>query len=228
MLKHMDFILHADEDNIIKLRFYPKHSSLHLFDEGLKKAGSERTFGDVYKIYYCWSILISENDWHFERDGDGELIKNEDGSYKTISNWTPYKQFFGFSYDECSALSAIGDLTRHVIESRESIDDYFTFGQPGSDWSIHYKKGYPYDEYLQRWKEENDEYDLNQAKELHGLKSEEEFYNSEGRMPSLEYMVWHNMQDTGFRFRLNVDRAYEFANFIDEINQYMLEHGVPI
>ena len=62
MLKHMDFILHADEDNIIKLRFYPKHSSLHLFDEGLKKAGSERTFGDVYKIYYCWSILISENE----------------------------------------------------------------------------------------------------------------------------------------------------------------------
>ena len=53
MLKHMDFLLHADEDKIIKLRFYPRHSSLHLFDEGLKKAGSERTFGDVYKIYYC-------------------------------------------------------------------------------------------------------------------------------------------------------------------------------
>ena len=155
MLKHMDFLLHADEDKIIKLRFYPRHSSLHLFDEGLKKAGSERTFGDVYKIYYSWAILLSENDYSYETDGHGELIKNEDGSYKTISNWTPYKQVFGFSCDECSALSEIGDLTRHVIAKRESIDDYKTFGQPGSDWNIRYNKGYTYDEYLREWYRED-------------------------------------------------------------------------
>ena len=44
MLKNMDFILHVDEDKIIKLRFYPKHSSLHLFDCGFEKKPSERNF----------------------------------------------------------------------------------------------------------------------------------------------------------------------------------------
>ena len=230
MLKHMDFILGENEERKKKLRFYPRHSSLHLFDEGLKKAGSERTFKDVYKIYYCWAILLSENDYSYETDGHGELIKNEDGSYKTISNWTPYKQVFGFSCDECSSLSAIGDLTRHVIAKRESIDDYMTFGQPGSDWNIRYNKGYTHDEYLKEWYR-NDGYNVQNwedwEKEVFGLVSEQEFYKREGgRHPYLQYMVWNG--HIGFKFNLDVNRAYEFADYIDQVNHYMLEHGVPI
>ena len=57
--------------------------------------------------------------------------------------------------------------------------------------------------------------------------SEQEFYEHEGgRRPYLEYMVWNC--DNGFKFNLDVNRAYEFADYIDQVNQYMLEHGVPI
>ena len=183
MLKHMDFILEENKERKTKLRFYPKKSSLHLFDSGLGKEPSERTFEDVYKIYYCWSILQSDNDY--------DIDINESGNIKKISDdWSSFKQIFGFWCDECSALSGIGDLTRHVIHTHENVDNYITFGQPGSDWNVHYH---------------NDE-----------------------KQPWIEYMVWNNISNKGFRFCLDVDKAYEFADFIDGVNRYMLEHGVPI
>ena len=224
----MDFLLHADEDKIIKLRFYPKHSSLHLFDCGLEKKPSERNFTDVYKIYYSWSILQSTNEYDYDFDEQGKL-KISDGICQKIDHWEPFKQVFAMPCDECSALSDIGDLTRYVVKTRENVDHYMSFGQPGSDWNIRYNKGYTYDEYLREWYREEGYNipDKTGKKEIFGLVTEQEFYEREyGRHPYLEYMVWN--YDTGFRFNLDVNKAYEFADYIDQVNQYMLEHGVPI
>ena len=43
-----------------------------------------------------------------------------------------------------------------------------------------------------------------------------------------EFIVWKDPVNLGYRFILTKDKAEEFAKFIEEINQYMLEHGNPI
>ena len=119
----------------------------------------------------------------------------------------------------------IDNLTRTAIKTRNA-DNYTTSNKLGSDWNIRYNKGYSYDEYLREWKANNGENEdgwEEREKELWGLKSEKVFYEHEGgRRPWLEYMVWNNMSNIGFKFRLSVDRAVEFAKFIDEVNRYML------
>lgn len=45
---------------------------------------------------------------------------------------------------------------------------------------------------------------------------------------TLLFTVWEDPRDTGYRFRLSDETAEEFAQFLDEVNQYMLEHGVGI
>ena len=40
--------------------------------------------------------------------------------------------------------------------------------------------------------------------------------------------VFNNFTDKGFRFIVDIDKFKDFAEYIDGINQYMLEHGEPI
>lgn len=222
--KYFDFMLSTDEYRKVKFRFYPKHSSLHLFDSGLKKNLSERDFKDVYKIYYSWGILQSDNVFDFKKDENGELVISDGGFLKKTDKWTAYKQTFKMECDECSSLANIGELTRYVIECKKDINGIYTFGQPGSDWNIHYHKGYSYKEYIKNFKKKNKDNEYSES-----ILDEEEFWKSgHGRKTKIEYMVWDNTSDKGFRFTLDIDRANEFAAFIDKINQYMIEHGVPI
>lgn len=46
-------------------------------------------------------------------------------------------------------------------------------------------------------------------------------YLSEDR---LQFTVFDNWTNQGYKFILPVDRCYEFCKFINNINQYMLEH----
>ena len=223
MVKHMDFILEENRYTKLKLRFYPRQSTLHLSDDGVKKEFSERTFHDACKIDYSWAILRSDNRYDFVFDEVGKFVENEDRSLKIIDNWTIFREFFKVRED--STLHDIDNLTRTAIITRKA-DNRMNSSKPGSDWNIRYNKGYSYDEYLREWKANNGENEdgwEDWEKELWGLRSEKEFYEHEdGRRPWLEYMVWKNESNIGFKFRLSVDKAFEFAKFIDEVNRYML------
>ena len=42
------------------------------------------------------------------------------------------------------------------------------------------------------------------------------------------FEIWKDPSNQGYRFYLTRDKAEEFAKYLDEVNQYMLEHGESI
>lgn len=44
----------------------------------------------------------------------------------------------------------------------------------------------------------------------------------------IEFRVFDNWTDRGFRFWLTIERAEDFIKYLDTVNQYMIEHGEPI
>lgn len=45
---------------------------------------------------------------------------------------------------------------------------------------------------------------------------------------AIKCTVWNNPLNVGYRFKLSEGKAQEFAWFLDDVNQYMLEHGEGI
>lgn len=117
--RHLDFELKRDEDSILKFRFYPKSSHMHGFDEEPPK-----TFDDVYKVYYTWGIFRSQN-----------LACPDEPD-----EWTAFQRMFHIAYDECSALETLEYGIRHVIRYKKGRLDHWSWGEPGSDWIISYRK----------------------------------------------------------------------------------------
>ena len=45
---------------------------------------------------------------------------------------------------------------------------------------------------------------------------------------AIDFCVWSNFSGKGYRFILEAEEAKAFADFLDEVNKYMLENGEPI
>lgn len=43
-----------------------------------------------------------------------------------------------------------------------------------------------------------------------------------------KFTVWEDPSNKGYRFWLPADRMEEFAEYLDTVNEYMLQHGEPI
>ena len=55
-----------------------------------------------------------------------------------------------------------------------------------------------------------------------------EWYISRVDEDTIKFTVWNDPLNVGYRFKLSNEKAKKFAWFLDDINQYMLEHGVGI
>jgi hypothetical protein len=182
--KYLDFTLSETDEEKIIFRFDIKRSSTHLFDSGLAKRPEDRTFQDVYKIYYNWKIVLEEKE-----------------NSTTPNEYLESTEIFKFPWDENSALSDIGENTKEAIKKKSSVLDIKSFGQPSSEWNIQYIDECSY----------------------------EDCFGVCVHQPArLEYQVWNNVNNLGYRFVLEEKKAKEFAEYIDSINHYMLRHAVPI
>lgn len=183
-LNHIDFIISEDKYEKIKMRFYPKSSNMHSFNKYPPK-----TFDDVYKVYYSWAIMKSYNNSFSDSE----------------ENWSAYERVFCFDCDECSAITNLSYVIRHIIRYKRKSTKLLSFGQPGSVWNIFYEKVFDF---------QNDDYDSEWA-----------------HIPERDYLrfeVWNNYTDIGYMFNLPIKKAHAFCEYIDSINQHMLENGDPI
>lgn len=48
------------------------------------------------------------------------------------------------------------------------------------------------------------------------------------RPDKIQFSVWSNLTSKGYRFWLTVDKAKAFAEYLDRVNQHMLENAEPI
>ena len=212
--KYFDFILEDACDRKLKLRFDTERSSLHLFDVALRKDEEERTFQDIYKTYYSWRIMASENNGERHME-NGIVVRNDE--------WTAYHDVFVFNTDENSMLSNLGELTKWSAHNKENILGIKSLGWPGSDWHIIYHRGFSYADYIRNEKE------YFGSKNYTPDMTEKEFMNSVMYVPErLEYIVVRNTDGMGFKFNMTVERAKKFAEFIQEINNFMLAKGEAI
>ena len=77
-----------------------------------------------------------------------------------------------------------------------------SIGQEGSIWQLHYIS--------------MDQDDLTDREDTYKLLDE------------ISFSVWSNYTNKGYRFWLDINKAEEFAQFIDAVNNHMLENGEPI
>ena len=55
-----------------------------------------------------------------------------------------------------------------------------------------------------------------------------EWYINRINDDTIKFIAWNDPIDVGYRFYMNDKKAEEFAQFLDDVNQYMLEHGEGI
>mgnify|MGYP003571243834 CR=1 FL=1 len=143
--------------------FYPKESHMHGFRDEPPK-----TFEEVYKVYYSWSI-------------------------EEVTDAHPGEEVIHMRCDECSAVLDLALLIRHCLQNEED-GECLSCGQEGSIWELKYYRKNPPLTYKD----------------------------------NICFSVWSNYTYKGYRFWLDVDEANEFAQFIDDVNNHMLENGEPI
>lgn len=90
--RHIDFILHKDEDSTIVFRFYPRQSSCHSFGDN-----PPTSWGDVYKVYYSYSVI--------QRYDGGES-----------------KVLFNCSCDECSIIDEVAARCLLLADGNTNVD----------------------------------------------------------------------------------------------------------
>ena len=90
--RHIDFMLHKDEDSTIIFRFYPRQSSCHSFGDK-----PPTSWDDVYKVYYSYSVV--------ERYDDGKS-----------------KVLFKCSCDECSIIDEVAARCLLLADGKTSVD----------------------------------------------------------------------------------------------------------
>ena len=102
MKRKLDFVIYESDTYRMTFRFYPKKSHCHSFNDEPPK-----TWLDVYKVYYSWTIL--------------EQWKNENGDIeKTIVLFTAH-------CDECSVIDEISArcnlLSRRIEQVKRKNGD---------------------------------------------------------------------------------------------------------
>lgn len=180
--RHLDFDLIEDCEwnswgTKVKMRFYPMRSHVHGFGDDCPK-----DWKSVYKVYYCWRILQYEK-WAGKED------------------WDAPKPMFEMMVDECSALVNLADHLRYVLKKKSKYHSLISYGQPGSDWEIKYRK---------YWN-------------TFGEKAE--------RVPEMDFVdisVWNSYTEQGYRFILKIKQCEKFIEYLDRVNEHMLENSEPI
>lgn len=90
--RHIDFIIHEDDSEVIVFRFLPRQSHCHSFDDDPPK-----TWEDVYKVYYSYKI--------FKRD------KND--------NYT--KELFSCDFDEHSIIRNVSADIQRIVNGEKVV-----------------------------------------------------------------------------------------------------------
>ena len=113
-------------------------------------------------------------------------------------SWSLWEKIFDIKYDERSSLEFLGDVIRKAINEGERTE-YIAYSLPGAEWTIKYRRC--------DWCFAD---------------------NEEVQSDSLLFIVFDYYTDKGFRFGLNIKESEAFAEYLDHVNQYMLEHGEAI
>jgi len=124
-----------------------------------------------------------------------------DYSYNYKNNIKVAERVFYMSCDECSALCDLASAIRYMLRHRRKEMDVLSFGQPGSDWKL---------EYLPRKYDEQGNPNLSYG---------------DGRV---YFTVFNNYKHNGYEFCLNVEKTKKFCDYLEAVNQHMLENGEPI
>lgn len=139
--------------------------------------------------------------------------KTWDEVYKVYYSWKIFITYYDFDdkldvrsarplfemyWDECSEIPNLGNAIRWVIENK-----------PKEDVNM-MPFGQPAGEWIIKYIKK----DFEDIPELN-----EEY---------LKFTLWNTGDDTGYRFSLSIKEALKFADFIDEVNKYALEHGEEI
>lgn len=112
---NLDFVLSEGSSLMPKVvfRFYPCRSHMHGFDE----ENPPKSYDDVYKVYYSWSIL--------ERHvGDNGVAYGNS------------VRVFEMNWDECSALTDLDKAVSDLLDNKRLEYTVLSLGQPGSIWEV--------------------------------------------------------------------------------------------
>ena len=105
MEKNFAFLLKRNENETIGFRFFPERSHVHGFGDECPK-----TWDEVYKVYYDWSIYMTDLD----------------------------KRSSFYVWDEGSALADIAAaITKLAAADKTDSASFNAFGD-GADWDIRY------------------------------------------------------------------------------------------
>lgn len=97
MKRKLDYIIESDDDCRLIFRFYPRSSSCHSFNEEPPKS-----WGEVYKVYYSWAILIQFFD--------------EEGAIRCT------KTVYSDDFDECSRIDEIATRCKYLSKGEEKVE----------------------------------------------------------------------------------------------------------
>ena len=90
--RHIDFIIHEDDSEVIVFRFLPRQSHCHSFDDDPPK-----TWEDVYKVYYSYKI------------------------FKRLKNWDNTYELFNCYCDECSVIDGVSVEIQNIIKGNKTV-----------------------------------------------------------------------------------------------------------
>lgn len=113
--KIFDFELYDNDYKRIIMRFYPKGTSVH----GFENDNVPMAWSEVYKVYYSWAILVQYKDW--------------DGSIDCT------KRLFYMHCDECSEFPNLPSIIKSILNKEIDLYDYPVFSD-GADWEIERSK----------------------------------------------------------------------------------------
>lgn len=153
---------------------------------------------------------------HMHGFGD-EPPKDLDSVYKVYYSWSIFKAertdsgewgeyavVFPMRWDECSCIAdELPAALRSVLDCRNEEVTAQSFGQPGSDWRIWCVRG------TEVINEDLDEVSV----------PEEDLFTFE---------IFDSWTNKGYRFELKRKEAERFCEYLDSINNHMLENGEPI
>lgn len=170
MNRHFDFEIFRDDNEIILFRFYPKHSHVHGFEIDV----APKTWDEVYKVYYAWSILSKYKDFKNESLWKTEIV---------------YEEWF----DECSPLDQLESILANSDCLQENKFEYTTSYGDCTSWYV---------KFFKTWNENI----------------------------TYEFICYHNGRAgaSAYRFLLNDKEKTNFQKYLEDIQQYMLEHSEGI
>lgn len=148
---------------------------------------------------------------------DKNPSKNWEGVYKTYYSWAIIRQYYGdepenkiecseilfnMPLDECSVLPVLPEKIRKAISACDRCyrNSLGSIGQPAGEWYIEKRQRY-------------------------------HIITKQGKTRRIPYeecqmRVFNNWTNQGYRFTLNKEDTLRFCGWLDDVNQYALEHGI--